>query len=352
MTTSTTTTVTRTDRRRRYQLVYLLAGGAIVGVLVALALTASATAAVPGLVSPSTAVVVGLPLSRALLDLAALVTVGMSLLPKLLGPDRQKRQETVLAHARLIAVIGAAIWAAAALVSLVLEDADANPDLPVTMNSIGTYIKTIGSGQALIVVASCALVYLIIGVLAVRQGEAIPAELRITVAIFTLLPLSVTGHAAFGPANLEDVGLISIEMHVLGAVCWTGGLVAVMLMVVMDKALLAEALPRFSKLATVCVFLVGITGLFNGWYELYGTPGVHWYVALFTTGYGWILIGKIICIGVAGLFGGYTRFMLLPKIVERQTTAVLKWATMEITVLGVAFGLAAVLVRAPIVSGS
>jgi putative copper resistance protein D len=347
--TATATATATTVRRPRYPLVYMLVGGAVVGVLVALALTASATAAVPGIASPSTAVVIGLPLSRVLIDLASLVTVGMSLLPKLLGPERRNRQESVLAHARLIAVISAAVWAVAALVSLVLEDADSNPDLPVTMNSIGNYIKTIGSGQALVVVASCALVYVVIGVLAVRQGEAIPVELRITVAMFTLLPLSVTGHAAFGPANLEDVGLISIEMHVLGAVCWTGGLVAVLMMTVMDRGLLAEALPRFSKLATVCVFLVGITGLFNGWYELYGTPGIHWYVALFTTGYGWILIGKIICIGVAGLLGGYTRFMLLPKIAERQTTAVWKWATMEITVLGAAFGLAAVLVRAPIV---
>ncbi|HEX5406355.1 MAG TPA: CopD family protein [Pseudonocardiaceae bacterium] len=350
MTATATTATTSVDRRPRYPLVYTLAGGSIVGVLVALALTASANTAVPGIQSPSAAVLVGLPLSRVLIDLASLVTVGMSLLPKLLGTEHRKRQSGVLAHARVIAVVSAAVWLVAALVSLVLEDADANPDLPVTMSGIGRYIQTIGSGQALVVVACCALVYVVIGLLAVRQGELIPVELRITVAVFTLLPLSVTGHAAFGPANLEDIGLISIEMHVLAAVCWTGGLVAVMLLLAMDRTLLSEALPRFSRMATVCVFLVGITGLFNGWYELYGTPGVHWYVALFTTGYGLILIGKVVCVGLAGLLGGYTRFRLLPKIVERKATAVALWTTMEVGVLGVAFGLAAVLVRAPIVT--
>jgi putative copper resistance protein D len=78
---------------------------------------------------------------------------------------------------------------------------------------------------------------------------------------------------------------------------------------------------------------------------------VHWYVALFTTGYGWILIGKLLCVLAAGALGGYTRFRLLPRIVQRQATAVLTWATLETAVLGIAFGLAAVLVRAPVVTG-
>jgi len=53
----------------------------------------------------------------------------------------------------------------------------------------------------------------------------------------------------------------------------------------------------------------------------------------------------------AGALGGYTRFRLLPMIVQRRATAVLTWATLETAVLGIAFGLAAVLVRAPVVTG-
>jgi copper resistance protein D len=350
MTNLTTTAAAVTTHRPRYRLLYALAGGAIAGVLIGLALTASAIAGVPGIVSPSTAVVVGLPLSRALLDGSALVTVGLSFLPRLVGDDKPKRVAAALAPARLIAVISAAVWFIAALVSLVLEVADLNVGQPVTFSSITGYVGEIASGQALVVVAVCALVYLVIGVLAVRRGEAVPVELRITVALFTLLPLPVTGHATSGAQSWHDVSLISIELHVLGAVSWTGGLLAVLMLVAMDRNLLAEALPRFSKLATACVFLVGITGAFNAWYVLDGTPGIRWYVALFTTGYGWILIGKVVCILTAGLLGGYTRFMLLPKIIERRPTAVLRWASMELAVLGIAFGLAAVLVRAPVIN--
>lgn len=343
----TSPTTTAVARRPRYQLLYGLVGGGVAGVLIGLALIA--TAAVPGIVAPNTAIVVGLPLSRAVVDLAAVVTVGMSFLPRLVGG--QRRAEQALAPARRIAVVSAGVWLVAALVSLVLEVADTNVGEPLTMASVRAYVSDIGSGQALVIVACCALLYVVIGVLAVRRGEEVPVELRITVAMFTLLPLPVTGHAAGGAAGWHDISLISMELHVLGAVSWTGGLVAVLLLLAADRTLLAEALPRFSSLATVCVFLTAGTGLFNGWYELYSTPGIHWYVALVTTGYGWILLGKVTCVTAAGLLGGYTRFKLLPKIIQHRTTAVLTWATMEVLVLGTAFGLAAVLVRAPVVQG-
>lgn len=337
--------------RPGYQLLYVLAGAAVAGVLIAYALTASvADVTVPGIRTPGTAVEVGLPLTRAILDLASVVTVGMSLLPKLLG-EQTRRTLPVLAHARLIAVVGSAVWLVAALVELALEEADTNPIQPVTLGTIGDYIRTIGSGQALVVVACVALLYLVIGVLAVRRGEDVPVELRITVALFGLLPLSVTGHVSAASQNLRDVGLVAIELHVVAAVCWLAGLLAVMMLVATDRTLLAEGLPRFSRLATFCVFLTAGTGLFNGWYELASTPGVQWYTALFTTGYGWILIGKLVCAGGAGLLGGYTRFRLLPAILERRRTPVLLWATMEIGVLALAFGLAAVLVRSPVLPG-
>jgi putative copper resistance protein D len=92
--------------------------------------------------------------------------------------------------------------------------------------------------------------------------------------------------------------------------------------------------------------------MFNGWLELYQTPGVHWYLALFTSGYGQILLLKGGCLTAAALLGAHTRFKLLPKIVAKKTTAVITWATVELAVMGLAFGLAAVLVRAPVINGS
>lgn len=331
----------------RVLLPLMLLGGALVGVLVGLAMTVT-LGTTPGIVEPGMAVVVGLPLSRAMIDVAALVTLGMSILPKLLGDDRPRRIAGTLDLARRAAAISAAVWVIAALSSLVLETADVNPGLPVTIASITTHVRTIASGQALVIVAACTLVYLVIAVVAVCRGETIPAELRITVATFAILPLPVTGHAANG-SGWQDINVIAMELHVLGAVAWTGGLFAVIVLLATNRSLLAGALPRFSTLATVCIFLIAATGLFNGWLELYRTPNVHWYLAVFNTGYGLILIGKMLCILAAGLLGAHVRVKLMPKIVSRQPTAVATWTAVELGVLGGAFGLAVVLIRAPVV---
>ena len=347
MTTARTTTTPRV--RPRYQLFAGIGAAAVAGVLIGLVLTL--TVAPPGLAEPGSVVVVGLPLARALLDLAAVTTVGVSFLPKLLGADRPKRSAPVLALARLIAVFSSAIWLVAALVSLLFETADLNVGKPLSMTEIVGYVRQIASGQALVIVACAALVYLVIALVALVRGEVVPVELRITVALFTLLPLPVTGHADSG-TSWQDVNMISMELHVVGAVAWTGGLLAVIMLVAANRTLLSFALPRYSRIATVCVFLTLVTGMFNGWLELYQTPGVHWYLALFTSGYGQILLLKGGCLTAAALLGAHTRFKLLPKIVEKSKTAVITWATVELAVMGLAFGLAAVLVRAPVINGS
>ncbi|HEX3647987.1 MAG TPA: CopD family protein [Pseudonocardiaceae bacterium] len=344
-----TTTDADVDRRPRYVLLVVLAGCIVTGALIGLAITVTTTA---GEITSGPLVEFGLAVSRSILDGSAVVTLGMSLLPKLVVPESSEGLARALGSARLIAVVSSAVWLVSALVSVLLEIVDINVGQPLTLGVIRQYVSGVGAGQAHILVACAALVYLVLAVLALRRGEQVPAEMRIAVAVFALLPLSATGHASVsGAVNLRLVALVSIQVHVISAVAWTGGLLAVMLLLGLDRTLLAGALPRFSKLATVCVFLTGFTGLFNGWFELYSTPGVHWYLALFTTGYGWVLIGKVLCVLTAGLLGGYTRFRLLPKIIERRPTAVAAWTTVEIGVLAVAFGLAAVLIRAPVVTG-
>lgn len=336
--------------RPRYPVLLWIGGGLVAGVLVGLALTA--TAPVPGITQPNVGVVIGLPLARGTLDLAALTAVGMSLLPFLVGLRPAEGSRPVLALARRIAAVAAALWAVAALCSLALETADVYVGRPLTISEIWTYVRTIGSGEALLIVAGCALLYLVIAVFAVRHGEAVPAELRIAVAVFALLPLAQTGHAANTSVGMQGVSVISMHLHVLTAIIWTGGLLTVVLLMVADRALLADVLPRYSTVATVCVIVTAVTGAFNGWFELYLTPGIHWYTALFTTGYGRILLLKAACVIAAGLSGARIRFSLLPKIRQRQWTAVATLTTVELAVMGVAYGLAVVLIRSPVVGAS
>lgn len=318
--------------------------GAVAGVLAGLIVAQPAPVA--GVAEPGAAVRYGIPAVRVLLDIAATAVVGLSLLPKLLGFDRPTHTEPVMRIARPAAVIAAAVWVLAALMAIVLQAAEIRPGAPVTVESVWNYVLTVGAGKGLLFSAGCALIYVFIGTMAVRSGESVPAELRILISMFGLLPIPVTGHASNW--KYHDYSMVSMELHVLGAAAWTGGLAAIITLVAFRKGLLATALPRFSKVATISLIVVTATGLFNGLLELGLSPVHDLPGSLFTTGYGLVFVGKALCAGAIALLGANVRWRLLPQIEKHKVTAVVTWASVEVAIMGVAFGLAVVLSRAPV----
>jgi len=156
----------------------------------------------------------------------------------------------------------------------------------------------------------------------------------------------VTGHASNW--KYHDYSMVSMELHVLGAAAWTGGLGALMALVAYRKGLLAAALPKFSKVATISLVVVAATGLFNGLLELVLNPVVPFPQSLVTTGYGLLFLGKLVCAVLIAVLGAHIRWRLLPKISQHKVTAIVQWAVLEVTIMGVAFGLAVVLSRAPV----
>lgn len=337
----------RTTAFARLHLMGIAVAAALIAVLVGLAITPAEP--IPGVAEPDAVVRYGLPLVRVLLDLAAVVTVGLNLLPILVGLDRPKLTEPVLAGARRAAAAGALVWALCALVALVLQTAEVRAGADVSAVSPGAvadYVGAVSAGKALVFVAAVALVSFGLSVWSVRAGEAVPAELRVAVALFALLPLPVTGHAT--DVRWQDYAMISMELHVLGAAAWTGGLGAVAVLLAANRTLLAHALPRFSRLATICLAVVATTGLFNAVVELGTTPGRDLFDNLFGTGYGVLVILKLSCVAMLAALGGNIRWRLLPGILRHQRTALVGWATLELAVMGLAFGFAVVLTRTPL----
>jgi putative copper resistance protein D len=322
--------------------VALVAVGGIVGVAVGLVLTATAAVVVPGLVQPSVVVTTALPLARLALDVAALVTIGAVLVPVLAG-TRVIDATAELAVGRRVAALGSAAWALAAVATLMLQAVDANPAQQLSFGAVLAYAGTVPSATALIMVVLGGLAGVVInGPVVVRSGWSI------VVAAATALPLPPTGHTSDEPGALRLLGTVTIELHVLAAMAWTGGLLAVIALLGMRRMLLAYALPRFSLLATVCVFATAVTGLVSGLVRLAVTPGLEWYSALFTTDYGHLLIAKGVCVAVVGLLGAEVRFRLLPKLGTVSRILLLRWVSCELAVMGVAFGIAAVLVGSAI----
>jgi putative copper resistance protein D len=321
-----------------------IAGASAAGLLAVLIATwATRPGPAEGLPMPGGLVEYGLPVARLVLDLSATAAVGLSLLPKFLGFDDPGRTEPIAARARHWAVMCALIWCAAALAAAILSAAEVQPgEFP----DVATYVDRIGSGQGLIISASCALVSATVGMLAVRFGEKVPAELRVLVAAFGLLPLPVTGHASNW--YWHDLTMVSMELHVIGAAVWTGGLAALAVLLVRDRGLLARALPRFSRLATVALLVVGLSGVFNALVELLLAPGQSFPESLVTTRYGWLVVAKTVFVVVIALLGANIRWRLLPAITRQASTAFAAWAAFELAVMGLAFGVAVALTRAPI----
>ena len=336
----------RTTAFNRVPMVGAAVGTALAAAVVGLVLTP--VAVIPGVPGPDAVVRYGLPVSRVLFDLAAVATVGLNLLPFLIGLTRPKSAEPVLAGARRAAAFSALALAVCSVLVLVMQTAEVRPlnSSGISAGSVFDYVGTVSAGKALVFVGAVALVSFGLSIWAVRSGDAIPAELRAAVALFALLPMPVTGHAT--DFRWQDYAMISMELHVLGAGVWMGGLSAVVVVLAANRTLLATALPRFSMLATVCLCVVAVTGLFNAVVELLSVPGKGLFDTLFGTGYGTLVILKIACYAGLGALGANIRWRLMPGIVRHQRTALIGWATLELAVMGAAFGFAVVLTRTPV----
>ncbi|TMR23670.1 copper resistance protein CopD [Nonomuraea turkmeniaca] len=301
---------------------------------------------VPGIPMPSPIVSAGLPIVRVLLDVAAVAVVGLSLLPKLLGFDDPERTEPVLIRVRQLAVTAAWAWAICALLTIVFQAAELNPGGVPTFGMIAAYVSDVGTGQGLLFSAACALAAAGIGLMAVRFGEKVPAELRVIVALFGLLPIPVTGHAV--NSVWHDPLMVSMEIHVIGAAAWTGGLVATAVFVAPHRELLAVVLPKFSRMATVCLLMVGLSGLITGLGTMALTPGVTLPGAIVTSPYGVLLVVKTLLMASLVPLAAHIRFRLLPAVRQGRATALVGWAAAEVAVMGLAYGVAVAITRASI----
>lgn len=321
---------------------------------------------IPGLPSPSAAVQYGIPVVRVLLDVSVVAAMGLALLAKFLGFDHPDRTEPVMIKARRLAVRMSWSWVAFALISLVLYSAEVYPnDFPTRTSTfldlvtaplsflqyavtspdlIWQYIVAVPAGKGLLLVAGLGLLSVWLCRISVRRGESVPAELRAGIAAFGLLPLPLTGHAT--DWIYHDLVMMSMELHLIGAAAWAGGLGATILFLSRRPALLAMALPRFSRLAGYCVFIVAVSGLLSGLATLATSDiEVPLPASIWSTHYGQLLIVKTVCVSLIAVIAVIVRRGMLVTIADQKPTAVAKWCGFELLVMAVAYGVAVVLTR-------
>ncbi len=322
----------------------LLAGAAVVAAVVSSG--ATDLPPVPGLVDPGPVVRYGIPTARTLLDVFAAAAAGVALLARFLVVDRAAAADRVLHSARVVGLWASVGWTCSAVLSVVLLTAEIDPGGVPGLPAIWAYVTNVPAGKGLVLSAACGVVSALLARWSLRHGEAVPAELRAGVVLFGVLPLSLTGHASNW--YYHDLSMVVMEVHVVAATAWAGSLGAVVVLLSRRPVLLAAAMPRYSRLATWCVVVVGATGVFTGLLELALSPVTALPGSLLSTRFGVLVLAKaVVTMLVAGI-ALVARNRLVPAIARGHRTAIAVWCGWELLVLAMAFGVAAVLTRASV----
>jgi cytochrome c oxidase assembly factor CtaG len=150
--------------------------------------------------------------------------------------------------------------------------------------------------------------------------------------------LALTGHAA-GSASHED-SVNALGVHLLGVVVWTGGLIALLVMRGPLGDDLGPTVGRYSTLAAWCFGAVALSGAQQAWIRLGSVDGLF-------TAYGAVVALKTVAIVVLGVLGWLHRRNIVEVLAQRpgDGRVFARLAVVEVTVMGAATGLAAVLAR-------
>lgn len=297
-----------------------VAGGALV--------TAAACVMAWALAYPASSL--GPALVRAVADAAAVVTVGLAVVPALDGP---RYREELIRRATAPLVAASAVWLVAELVRLVLAGAEA-AGTAVTGLGVGTaweFAAHTAVGRAGLLTLAAAAVVCVAASAARRSGS-------VAVIVAGSAGIGVMGHPLTGHLADSPLGGVAIAVHALAAALWCGVLAALVL-TVDHRGQWARVLPRFSQLSLGCVVAL-LAGGAAGGVALLDSPA-----ELLTTGYGRVLTAKIALTAVLIVLAWRNREIWLPSARAHRSTAAISRtrAYIELSVMAAALAAAATL---------
>jgi cytochrome c oxidase assembly factor CtaG/putative copper export protein len=251
--------------------------------------------AIPGLPSPGPVTLWGLPVVRLVLDVCAVMTVGLLVTAAVLAMGRDEGERTRITRG---ARWWAAAWALSAALTFVLTLSDFL-GLPVqealASETLVSFAFQIPQGRAFLLVTALAAV--IAAACAVFSRLPAPGPVRtllLAIAVFALLPPAYVGHSA--TAADHNLAVSSLMLHIAAVAVWTGGL-AGLLLCLRRSPDVRDAVHRFSALALGCFIAAGVSGLYNAWIRL-GSPAALW-----ESRYGLLVLAKLAALIALGWFG-------------------------------------------------
>lgn len=325
-----------TGRRR-----LLVLGAALVAV-VSCAVTLWAAGGIdplplPGIPVPSAEVTWLVPALRLVSDAAAVVTVGCLLGAAVLVPGDQTIS-TAGYRWLCMTTWSAAVWALASLASLpvLLADFLGTGVQAVSLRAISSFVVDVEQGRVLLAVAALAAA---IALTARTVLTPTGARVLLVMALAATVPPAFTSHSADEADH--NLAVAGFALHVLGAVGWAGGLLALLLATRLAGPMRTAAASRFSRLAAPLALLVGASGVVTSFVRL-PAPG-----QLLSTSYGIVLLAKTAAFLALIALGWWHRRRTLPALVAGRPGAFLRLAAAEVLIFAATIGLAVGLSRTP-----
>jgi putative copper resistance protein D len=272
----------------------------------------------------------GFTLTRAVVDGAAVVTLGLAVVPWL-DVERYRRGLTERAAPQLI--VAAAVWAVAEIVRLPLSAAQAagEPVFALSASTTVDFVAHTAAGRSGMVCAAAALVVCAVAAVAPRNQAT-------TVVVAGAAAIGLTGRTLVGHLSADEWGGMAVAVHALAAALWCGGLAALVL-TVDHRGQWARVLPRFSRMSLMCVAVLIVGGVAGAVVAL-TSP-----VELWSTGYGRLLSVKILLTVALTVLAWRNRTVWLPAARTHRSTAAVSLlrSRVELSGMAVALTLAAAL---------
>ena len=315
----------------------VLAAVAVVAVVIPAGLLGGAFAApVTGLPDAGAIVRWGLPVVRAIHDLAAAGTVGLLIVAATIIPEARSTSRRIIA-ARYAATSGVA-WVDAGLVGLVFSFASISGSTltdPTFGAQLQTFVFQLEFLRVAAISSTMALVVTIGAVVVRRRSGMVPLAL---LSVLAMLPLALAGHAS--DAANHGTAVNALALHLVSAVVWVGGLLALAMLRPLLGTALGVSVQRYSTLAGWCFAGVAVSGVASAWIRV-GSIG-----NLATT-YGALVILKVVALAVLGIAGWQQRSRVVGRITTDPLAGRLfgRLALIELAVMGAAFALGTALSR-------
>ena len=229
----------------------------------------------------------GLPLVRAVHDLAAALTVGLLAVGTWCFAPERGAPAGELTGLRLVmirrAAIAAAVWLASSLTFIVLTAADLS-GIRVTDPGFGWLLVTFVGTDRLGPGARRQCTVDLGGVHLCHHGDSgDDGRVGCGAVAGGGVPIALAGHSAVGSDHMNAVD--SLAIHLVGVCLWVGGLAALVLIARRLGDQLQVVVTRYSSLALWCFVAVAASGVINALLRLGSLREL-------ASGYGLLVLGK------------------------------------------------------------